>query len=210
MSCRRLLGAGGSRNPGSCCAESRRYCASRPGEIRCFRTNEILVSSVSKCVEYGADDTNAHIAQLPDGAGRIGKTGMVFAGEYDDIARPESDVLRIRVELRRWRIEEDDVELGPHFLQENAERGTGQQLLRIGRGCAGRQKRKSPEFPDGGHCAAIGPAGQNRRKTDSVGDVEDPMLSRCAQVGIDEKRTFVDLPTNYRKACRHIAATLAY
>src|SRR5258707_5852184 len=117
MFCRRLLCAGGNCNHRSCCAESRRYCASRPGEIRRFRTNEILVSSVSKCVEYGADNTNAHIAQLPDGAGRIGKTGMVFAGEHDDIARPESAVLRIRVELRRLRIEEGNVELGPHFLQ---------------------------------------------------------------------------------------------
>src|SRR5436853_621452 len=131
MSCRRLPCAGGNCNHRSCCAESRRYCASRPGKIRCSRTNEIPVSSVSKCVEYGADDTNAHIAQLPDGAGRIGKTGVVFAGEHDDIARPESDVLRVRVELRRRRIEEDDVEIGPHFLQENAERGTGQQLLAI-------------------------------------------------------------------------------
>src|SRR5712691_8087828 len=116
----------------------------------------------SKSVEYGADDANARIAQLPDDAGRIGKTGVVFAGEHHDVACPESHVLRIRAELRRRRVEEDDVELGPHFLQENAELRARQQLLRIGRGRAGRQERKPPEFPDGRDRAAIGAAGEDR------------------------------------------------
>src|SRR6266568_7412256 len=86
--------------------------AADPGEVRRSRTRAIGQPG-SKCVEYGADDTSAGIAQLADDAGRIGKTGVIFASKHHYAASPEGQTLRIGVELRRRRIEEDDVELGP-------------------------------------------------------------------------------------------------
>src|SRR5258708_34937960 len=102
-------------------AVHRRQKADSPGKIRCSRIKDILVSLVSKCVKYGTDDASARIAQFPDNVGRIGKTRVVFAGEHDDAARAECDALCIRVELRRRRIKEYDVELGPQFVKQRGE-----------------------------------------------------------------------------------------
>src|SRR5690242_801739 len=166
-------------------------------------------SAGSKGVEYGTDDADARIAELPDHAGRVGKTGVVLAGEHYRAACPESHVLGVRVELRRWRVEEDDVELGPHLLQESAEHGTRKQLLWIGRGCAGGQEREHAEFPDRGDGTAVGAARKYRRKADPVGNVEDSMLSRRAQVGIDQKRALAELRKDHGKVGRHVTAPFA-
>src|SRR6266568_3222467 len=90
--------------------------AASPGKTRRSRTRDISRERGSKSVEHGADDVNTRIAQLPDDSGRIGKTRIVLAGENHSIACPESHVVRIRVELGRGRVEQDDVEFGPHFL----------------------------------------------------------------------------------------------
>src|SRR5258708_14714848 len=62
-------------------AAHRRQKAAGPGEVRRSRTRAIGQPG-SKCVEHGADDASAGIAQLADDAGRIGKTGVVFAREH--------------------------------------------------------------------------------------------------------------------------------
>src|SRR5258708_2637196 len=70
-------GGPSSRTP----AAPRRQKAAGPGEVRRSRTRAIGQPG-SKCVEHGADDASAGIAQLADDAGRIGKTGVVFAREH--------------------------------------------------------------------------------------------------------------------------------
>src|SRR2546426_8615175 len=76
----------------------------------------------SKGVEYGADDAGPRVAQLPDDAGGIGEAGMVLSGEHHHAARAEGQALRVRVELRRRRIEEDDVEINTQLVQQGGEK----------------------------------------------------------------------------------------
>src|SRR5882672_6735346 len=162
-----------------------------------------------KGVDYRTDDASARVAQFPDEAAGIGDAGVVLARERDDRAHPESHVLRIRVELRRRSIEEDDIEFALHFLQESAEHGARQQLLWIGRGRAGRQKRKPSELPDGRDRAAVCATGQDRRQADPVGDIEDAVLPRCAQIGIDQERPLAELGKDHGEVGGHVAAPLA-
>jgi len=65
-------------------------------------------------------------------------------------------------------------------------RGTTATPVGWGGGAPAGRRRKPPEFPDGCHWRRDRPAGKDRRKADPVRDVEDPMLSWCAQVGIDQ------------------------
>src|SRR5258706_8288616 len=72
-----------------------------------------------------------------------------------------------------------------------------------------RQDAKWPESRNRYYRSVIGAAGENRREADPVGDVEDPMLSRCAQVGVDQKRTFADLRKSYGKVGGNVAPPFA-
>src|SRR5579859_3723880 len=100
----------------------RSHRATSPGKRDRSRARDIVLDPVqSNCIENGAHDASAGIAQHPDRAGRIGNTGVVLACQYDGTAGPESQALRVRVQARRRCIEKYDVELVAQFAQQRSE-----------------------------------------------------------------------------------------
>jgi len=117
--------------------------------------------------------------------------GNVLAGQHHGAAGLKSHGLCIRIKFGRRRIEQNHIELAPQFAQQNSERGTRQQLLRIWAGGHRQATTTAHRTPEPAP-TALPPARPDRtaERPRRVRDIEDPMLPGRAQVGVYQQGAF--------------------
>src|SRR5436190_10104638 len=181
--------------------------------IRIVAASSIFLSggrfTLLERVHQRADDARARIRELLHRALGLLDTRRVAARDEQHVAGAEGDALRIGVLGGGRRIDEDHVVLRLRLGEHRREGRARQELERIGRYRTRGQDGKPGDAGDRRRDRQVGAPAQHRGEAEAVGDVEDALLPRRAEVGVDEERALPELRERHCQVRRDEAASFA-